>query len=220
MNYAEHYNRLIERAKHREVTGYYETHHITPKCMGGDDNRNNLVKLYPEEHYVAHQLLVKMYPHERGLVWAATQMSSRKGNKLYGWLRRQLSIVAKQRVGSRNGSYGTMWVSNTATGDSMKISKDETIPIGWVRGRIIDKTDILRKLKQQMCVVCSEPCGDHKYCDKHAAEARSLACKRNGARDGKKGRRYVNNGLVQRTIGQTDPIPDGFSVGGLPRKRK
>src|SRR5688572_20828152 len=101
MNYAYHYDRLIERARNRKIDGYVEEHHIIPRCMGGGDNKDNLVKLTPEEHYVAHQLLVKMHPGHAGLVWAASNMTGKtarhqRNNKLYGWLRRRLSEQMKQ----------------------------------------------------------------------------------------------------------------------------
>jgi hypothetical protein len=60
--------------------------------MGGSDDEDNLVELTPEEHYVAHQLLVKMYPDNYNLSHAANMMGSiRANNKLYGWLRKRLS---------------------------------------------------------------------------------------------------------------------------------
>ena len=36
---------------------YKERHHIVPKCLGGKNNEDNLVDLYPSEHYTAHKLL-------------------------------------------------------------------------------------------------------------------------------------------------------------------
>lgn len=90
MDYRKHYNFLIERAKIRDIIEYTEVHHIIPRCLGGSDKKNNLVKLTPEEHYVAHQLLVKIYPDNAGLVCAAFMMgSSRINNKMYGRLRRR-----------------------------------------------------------------------------------------------------------------------------------
>lgn len=65
--------------------------------MNGGDEAENLVRLTPEEHFVAHQLLVKMYPSNRDLVFAicAMRMNGRtKGksnNKQFGWLRRRMS---------------------------------------------------------------------------------------------------------------------------------
>ena len=96
MNYAGLYERLIARARGRVLSGYRERHHILPRCMGGSNDALNLVDLTAEEHYVAHQLLVKMHPNIRGLVGAAAIMARRSnGNKAYGWLRRKLADELK-----------------------------------------------------------------------------------------------------------------------------
>ena len=62
MNYKKIYNALIERAQNRIIDGYAEKHHIIPRCMNGTDDKENIVELTPEEHFVAHQLLVKILP--------------------------------------------------------------------------------------------------------------------------------------------------------------
>lgn len=90
MNYAFHYELLMARARARTLEGYRERHHVHPRCMGGGDDPENIVELTPEEHYVAHQLLVKMHPANRGLVHAAFYMAKQcSGNKAFGWLRRR-----------------------------------------------------------------------------------------------------------------------------------
>lgn len=97
MNYAKIYQTLINKAKQRTIEGYSESHHVVPRCMGGSDSPNNLVRLTPEEHFVAHLLLVKMYPSEPKLVYAANMMTvsssnvKRSNNKSVGWLRRELA---------------------------------------------------------------------------------------------------------------------------------
>ena len=60
--YTNCYISLIAQAQNREVTQgtYTENHHIIPKCMGGPDTKDNLVRLTAKEHYVAHLLLTKM----------------------------------------------------------------------------------------------------------------------------------------------------------------
>jgi hypothetical protein len=94
MNYQKIYNNLISRNISR--AGYVEKHHILPRCLGGQDNKENLVNLYPEEHYLAHLLLCKIYPGNQKLLYATMNMTSgaminngKRSNKAYGWLRRQ-----------------------------------------------------------------------------------------------------------------------------------
>ena len=62
MNYQRIYNSIIERGKRTLIHGYFERHHIVPKCLGGSNDCTNIVELTPEEHYVCHQLLCKIYP--------------------------------------------------------------------------------------------------------------------------------------------------------------
>lgn len=65
MNYEKIYNQLIQKRIKAPATkaeyGYVEKHHIIPKSLGGDNSDTNLVSLTAREHYVAHELLYKMY---------------------------------------------------------------------------------------------------------------------------------------------------------------
>ena len=76
MNYEIIYNNLMNKGRNRNVEDgvYYETHHVIPRCLGGSDNNENLVKLTPEEHYLAHLLLVKIHPGNIKLIYAANMM--------------------------------------------------------------------------------------------------------------------------------------------------
>ena len=67
MEYKKIYNQIVERAKNREIEGYTEEHHIIPKCMGGGDEKENLVKLTAKEHFLCHKLLCEIYPNNRDL---------------------------------------------------------------------------------------------------------------------------------------------------------
>ena len=94
--YVKYYDILIEKAKNRNIEDYTEKHHIIPRCMGGSNDNYNLIALTPEEHYLAHQLLVKIYPDNYKLLNAAIAMTktatftNRTKNKCYGWLKRKL----------------------------------------------------------------------------------------------------------------------------------
>ena len=136
MDYHKIYNELISNRRLNPASGYTENHHILPKCLGGSDDSENLVALTPEEHYVAHQLLVKMYPDNDSLIYAAQMMiPNRPSNKLYGWLKRRHSNLCKKRIGKFNGAYGTRWICNITLQENKKISKDDVIPEGWIAGR-------------------------------------------------------------------------------------
>jgi hypothetical protein len=59
MNYKKIYFNIIDKAKNRISNEYSEQHHILPKCMGGKNTKDNLVKLTGREHFICHWLLWK-----------------------------------------------------------------------------------------------------------------------------------------------------------------
>lgn len=155
MNYEKIYDSLISKAQNRILETYTETHHIVPKCIGGTDNINNLVELTPEEHYLAHQLLVKIYPQNHSLVKAAAMMiPNRPSNKMYGWLKRRFAKAQSvSQTGRGNSQFGTRWIYNLELEISKKISISEPLPTGWNEGRKLKfspcKKDIERKEKKE-----------------------------------------------------------------------
>lgn len=58
--YTKWYYSIISNAKTRSTTGYIERHHIIPKSLGGNNTKDNLVRLTAREHFVCHLLLTKM----------------------------------------------------------------------------------------------------------------------------------------------------------------
>lgn len=58
--YTRWYNSIIHNARHRNLTGYTENHHIIPRSLGGTDEDSNLVRLTAKEHFICHLLLTKM----------------------------------------------------------------------------------------------------------------------------------------------------------------
>jgi hypothetical protein len=109
LDYSRHYQRLIDRARERTLSGYSERHHVVPRCMGGGDEPANIVRLTAEEHFVAHQLLVKMHPGNHKLMWALSAMTHETGrmgrrNKRYGWLRRRFAEMVGERSRGQKAS--------------------------------------------------------------------------------------------------------------------
>lgn len=90
LNLTEYYsyiNTIInERGQFNIESGkYYEVHHIIPKCYGGKpakithtSKHENLIWLYPEEHYRAHEILAVNNINSMKLVFAFNFMCNRQ----------------------------------------------------------------------------------------------------------------------------------------------
>ena len=60
----------------------FENHHIIPKSLGGSNSKDNLVKLTPREHYIAHLILYYTYKNI-SMASALCYMSRRKNIQHY-----------------------------------------------------------------------------------------------------------------------------------------
>jgi hypothetical protein len=105
MNYEKIYKKLIETAKLlNRIKGleYYENHHILPKCLGGNNKKENLVLLTAKEHFLAHLLLVQMYDgkDKAKLSFALFQMCRK--NKLHGRIVSSRQFEKAKQIMSEN----------------------------------------------------------------------------------------------------------------------
>ena len=86
LNYKKIYEDLIHKSisenRKKGSNVYYESHHIVPKCLGGNNSKENLVLLTSKEHFIAHKLLIKIYPDSIGLIHAFHFISTKLGNKI------------------------------------------------------------------------------------------------------------------------------------------
>jgi len=82
MNYKKIHDFIIDRAKNRTISGYTENHHIIPKCLGGNNKKENLVRLTAKEHWVIHQILCVIYPKNYSLLKALECMMRKSNNQL------------------------------------------------------------------------------------------------------------------------------------------
>lgn len=98
------YTSLCERAKCRVLVGYSERHHIIPKCLGGNNTPDNIAKLLPREHFIAHMCLMrcttglvkrKMVYAAMRTVWSKTR-NIRVNGRLYESLRREVAQNSSQ----------------------------------------------------------------------------------------------------------------------------
>jgi hypothetical protein len=82
MKYIKIYNQIIDRAKTRQIEGYTEKHHVIPKCLGGSNDKDNIVQLTAREHFLCHQLLCEIYPNNDKLKYALFLMAIGKNKKI------------------------------------------------------------------------------------------------------------------------------------------
>lgn len=54
---------------------YHERHHIKPTCMGGTNDKDNLIDLFAKEHFIAHRLLALENPDNDKLTYAWHMMA-------------------------------------------------------------------------------------------------------------------------------------------------
>lgn len=76
MDYLKHYITLVDSRKSRPLNreSGYEIHHIIPRCLDGENEEFNLVKLSYREHLIAHKLLAKIFFGNEKLQYAVNAM--------------------------------------------------------------------------------------------------------------------------------------------------
>jgi len=101
MNYNKLYSRFIEsRPARKKVRGDgLETHHIIPRCCGGNNNKENLIVLKPREHFIAHIMLIRCYSgaKKHKLMIALNNMMRRNGTR-YGYFTSRRYQIVRSRA--------------------------------------------------------------------------------------------------------------------------
>jgi len=157
----------MDRAKNRTISGYSEKHHIIPRCMNGDNKKDNLVRLTAREHFVAHLMLTKIYPDNHGLIGAAYMMTvgsdkfhggNRNNNRRYDWLKRKFSEhMSVIQSGENNSQYGSFWMSHCELKKDVKVYSndkyEELLDEGYVKGRTIWKKYERYLIKKQKMLI-------------------------------------------------------------------
>jgi hypothetical protein len=100
--YTKWYYAIINRSCTRANNEYTEKHHIIPKSLGGNNHPTNLVRLTMREHFVCHQLLIRMLDGESRykMLHAAWRLAHQKGQKITS---RQYEILKKLRSNAMTG---------------------------------------------------------------------------------------------------------------------
>jgi hypothetical protein len=187
MNYQKIYLSLIESTKNRERSrGYYETHHILPKCLGGSNDKSNLVCLTIREHFIAHKLLTRIHPNSLPIYRAFHAMGTRCmfNSKLFEYERKRMVELQCGR----------------SLPESTKLKMSIT-------RKGIPKTE---ETKKRM----SKPKSLETRKKMSAAQEQRLLEGRNNKKGYNKGKYFwINNGITAKRIKQNEQIPEGWNRG-------
>lgn len=133
--YTKWYFKIIKNAKNRKIYGdYTEKHHIIPKCIGGTNSKDNLIKLTAREHFIVHLLLIKMVNVNDvyRMVCAVVRFRHKVTNsRQYELLRK---YVSRYSCGKYNKSYGKMWAYNKKTLEILFIDKKDFSSTLYISG--------------------------------------------------------------------------------------
>ncbi len=115
MNYQKIHDSIIDNARKRKLPKevYTERHHVIPKSMGGDDEKNNIVILTGREHFIIHWLLYKIYKNSQMTYafFAMTKPGNQSQRRYTSWsfhFARQAmaSFMSLHRSGENHPFYG------------------------------------------------------------------------------------------------------------------
>lgn len=165
-------NILSTRGRNGCGEEYHEEHHILPKCMGGSNDKDNLIDLFAEEHFIAHKLLALENPDNEPLQRAFGTMAHvrRHGRKYdvseddYAYIRLQNSQMLKQRW--NNPEYRTS-MSDMMTELWRDPEFKEKATASWKNEqRRKEQSELMTRFNHDPNVVEKKTNALHRWCDK------------------------------------------------------
>ena len=132
MNYIKLYDSIILNARNQNRTVYTEKHHVIPKCLGGSDDKDNIVDLTAKEHYVCHHLLAKQYKNNKNLWYAFIMMTVCAGKHQRDFLTARMFEKSRELrtiycTGKLNPMYGK--IGGFSGGKHTEEAKEKVRPI-------------------------------------------------------------------------------------------
>lgn len=215
MTYKEFIDNIIEtRGQWNIPKGeYFEVHHITPRCLGGDgiirkggkiQKHPNLIYLYAREHFIAHKLLAEENKDNTKLVLAWSMMAFPKGKtnrefqitpEEYEEIRKlQSNVISKNNPFLKNGkpwNFGKHGVYSKEVLDKIRAPRPN------MRGIKLSDETKKRMSKAQK----------NRYA-KHPEKWKSNTL----------GKICITDEKINKYIDKTEKIPDGFRLGQKKRE--
>jgi hypothetical protein len=140
MNHQRIYDQIIERAQRRQLEGYIEKHHLIPRCLGGNNDKDNIVQLTAREHFICHQLLCEIYPDNDKLKYALYLMNI--GKQKHKNADYQISSRTYERLKLEH----SLFLIGKKQKDKTKQKKSESMKLVWANKTDKEMTDKAQKV--------------------------------------------------------------------------
>lgn len=184
LHYYDRYIKFIE-SNRLDKFADGELHHIIPRCMGGTDEKSNLVKLGYRQHYIAHYMLAKSFNDDK--LWFAFNMMKRvcEGKSvLYEAARKFIrNAVSVSNAGRKHTDAAKSLMSNQRKGLVVVKDKDGNIcrvsvddpryisgELVYYRTGLKHKKETLQKMKERSIkgkIIChNAETGEWMYIEK------------------------------------------------------
>ena len=137
MTYKDFINNIIIQRGYDGIHGtYHEYHHIVPKCIGGTDDKTNLISLTPKEHFIAHKLLLKENPDNVQLMGALIMVAFMRSKNQERYIPTEEEYQYLKKVNSEfvsKSQKGLCWCYHIITHERKRF-KINNIPPNFVLG--------------------------------------------------------------------------------------
>lgn len=180
-------------------------HHKIPRHMGGSDDDDNLVELTIDEHALAHKELYEKYgKHEDYIAWKC----------LSGMMGKDEFLAERAKLGGK-----TQGTKNVESGHMAKIQPMSKKFGGPRKGGLTTMSrgkgafaDPLERLKSATKGGLTQ--GKRNAESGHLKRIAQLPNRRSS------GMIWITNGVTNRMVFPTDGVPEGWTVGMAPKKKK
>ena len=228
---------IVSLSGNKYKRGVTEKHHICPKAndmfpefKSFTDNPWNRVNLTHRQHYVAHWLLWKAFPHSKSQFYSFDHFSNRQqtNSRTYAMLKEQRSLMmtgennyfSKNKfVGEANGFYGK---THTEEFKQIQSERERARRLGnsWVdmygeevaekmrEGRSGDKNVSKRAEVREKISAAHK---GRKKTPEHLAKI--AATRKANAKTNPRPRMWVTNGVTAYYVLVKDGVPEGFKRG-------
>lgn len=196
-----------------------EIHHILPKAIFKEyknlkKHTENAIKLTYREHYLAHFMLHKAFGSSQTSAFMAmcNKNADRHNLKINSTLYESTKKVNNKRIAEINS---VNYYHNLATGEELRLAKDEIAPAGFVRGRIYSRLHIYNlKTNEEKSIVFKK---NEKTPEMPSGWAKGTPSQSNRM----KSKRTIYNLTTNETkkISSTDTVSAGWMLGSPNTKK-